>query len=116
LPSEIPLPEEKPKKLLLPKSNPEEPIQNLQSIPEPQPPEKEKPMEIKRPVTQTLSYCYTETHASQNELYAKGIEETDDKFVNSYDQDYEMYEHMAMAYQSDVANQVSFIVVREVVY
>ncbi|CAH0764756.1 unnamed protein product [Diatraea saccharalis] len=72
--------------------------------------ETEKHLEIGKHVEvqlQTMSYSYNDVNASHNELYGKGIEpDSDDKFVDGYDQEnYEMYEQMAMAYQSDVAKQ-----------
>lgn len=54
--------------------------------------------------------------AENNALCHKAIEsivECEDKFQEGYQQDnYEMYEQLAMAYQSDVANQVYFILTR----
>ncbi|CAG5037900.1 unnamed protein product [Parnassius apollo] len=62
-----------------------------------------------RPSSQNSNYSFNDViNASQSGLYQKAIEpvvECEDKFLESYQQDYELYEHLAMAYQSDVASQ-----------
>ncbi|XP_050356972.1 WD repeat-containing protein 87-like [Nymphalis io] len=63
-----------------------------------------------RPSSQNSNYSFNDViSASQNVLYQKGIEtvaECEDKYTESYETaNYEMYEQLAMAYQSDVASQ-----------
>ncbi|XP_063370269.1 ankyrin repeat domain-containing protein 11-like [Cydia amplana] len=57
-----------------------------------------------RPSSQNSNYSFNDVIASQTGLYNKGIEADDNEYEP---ENYEMYEQLAMAYQSDVAsNQV----------
>ncbi|KAL4712518.1 hypothetical protein ACJJTC_007534, partial [Scirpophaga incertulas] len=67
----------------------------------------EKPkIEQEESSVEALTGSYVNTSANQNTFYDKADIEVEDKFHETYSHDnYEMYEHMAMAYQSDVAKQ-----------
>ncbi|KPJ00644.1 hypothetical protein RR46_07483 [Papilio xuthus] len=62
-----------------------------------------------RPSSQNSNYSFNDViSASQSGLYLKQIEsvvECEDNHENYQQDNYEMYEHLAMAYQSDVASQ-----------
>ncbi|XP_052753027.1 axoneme-associated protein mst101(2)-like isoform X3 [Galleria mellonella] len=71
------------------------------------PPAYEKDESHLRPSSQNSNYSFNDViSASQGQgLYQKGLELEEDKY-ESYEQgNYEMYEQLAMAYQSDVASQ-----------
>ena len=60
-----------------------------------------------RPSSQNSNYSFNDVIASQSGLYSKGIEsERDEAYTYQAEASYEMYEQLAMAYQSDVASQV----------
>ncbi|CAH2099242.1 unnamed protein product [Euphydryas editha] len=62
-----------------------------------------------RPSSQNSNYSFNDViSASHGALYQKAVDATDcdDKYTESYETaNYEMYEQLAMAYQSDVASQ-----------
>ncbi|XP_063389690.1 WD repeat-containing protein 87-like isoform X1 [Cydia fagiglandana] len=68
------------------------------------PPSYEKDESHLRPSSQNSNYSFNDVIASQTGLYNKGIEADDNEYEP---ENYDMYEQLAMAYQSDVAsNQV----------
>ncbi|XP_061724847.1 LOW QUALITY PROTEIN: uncharacterized protein LOC133530798 [Cydia pomonella] len=69
------------------------------------PPSYEKDESHLRPSSQNSNYSFNDVIASQTGLYNKGIEADDNEYEP---ENYEMYEQLAMAYQSDVASNEYF--------
>lgn len=62
-----------------------------------------------RPSSQNSNYSFNDVMASHGSLYQKHDQEKFTGFIEGYGAaNYEMYEQLAMAYQSDVASQVSW--------